>query len=106
MNTLTMNPMLSYAVVGYFRDNNQPFTCPVRAAFPLVAAEEAVREMLSVNGWDADYADDIVIVAILGHNPDADVVEDYDLPEVVSGAEFLGESADSSPDILALIAAN
>ena len=77
-----------FCVVGYYYDNNQPFTSPVSAASPLAAAGAAVRSVLDLNAWDDDRADEIVIVAVLGHNPGADIVVAYDQAEITKGEKF------------------
>ena len=86
--------LLSYTVVGYFSDNKQPFTCPVDAFTPEGAAGNAVCDLLEINGWEEDRASEVVVVAILGHNPGADIAVAYDLPEVASGASFSADSHD------------
>ena len=89
-----MQRLLSYTVVGYFSDNRQPFTCPVDAYTPHEAARLVVRDVLELNGWKDDRAAEVMIVAILGHNPGADITVAYDIPEVTSGYSFSADSHD------------
>ena len=96
-----------FCVVGYYYDNNQPFTCPISAASPLGAAGAAVRSMLDVNEWDEDQANDLLIVAVLGIDAEGNIGAALVLPEVMPGGEFLKDSdGDAGLDILANIPAN
>lgn len=57
--------MLTYTIVGYYTDNNQPFTTHVSAVNPAQAMRHGVEWALDVNGWDTTYADSVNIVAVL-----------------------------------------
>lgn len=57
--------MLTYTVIGFYTDNNQPFVISTSALNPDSAERSAVEEALELNGWDRDYADEIRIVTVL-----------------------------------------
>ena len=84
-------PKLSYTVVGYYSDNNQPWTSHVEAENPKGAGKNAVEELMDLNGFnpsdpaDSSYGDIIVVVAILSGRADLATVS----PDVVAGTTFL-----------------
>lgn len=62
-------PKGKFTVIGYYKDNDQPWVSFTEAATPQGAAEMALKDILRRNQWSLDFLGDIFVVGVFkGHH--------------------------------------